>query len=226
MAGRYADSVAVLQEILLHAPANVLARAYLGLALHGAARSAEASDVLDYEGGVVVHEPLPEAQRNTLNAQLSPYICEHPSLQWSPPGKATHGGWQSGELLDGGSPIAATLQRFLQTAVDELLLGEGESGEELGPLRLSAWGLCLSSGGFQEPHVHQAAILSGVYYVSVPAMRGPTGAGSLRFSCSVPWLPRVPGHTTPPPHIVTPKEGMMVRAAHFNCLRPHSSVPR
>jgi len=210
LAGKFAESVEPLRAVLRYAPANVLARAYLGLALHGTGRHGEASAVLDYEGGVVVSELRPGASRDGFNRALSAFVKGHPSLAWAPPGKATHGGWQTGELLNDTAPIATSFKHLLQAAIDELFLADGEANGEMARLRLSAWGLCLSSGGFQEPHVHQAAILSGVYYVSVPDMRGPPDAGSLRFSRSVPWLPSTPMSETAPPHTVKPEDGMLV----------------
>jgi uncharacterized protein (TIGR02466 family) len=33
---------------------------------------------------------------------------------------------------------------------------------------IDAWGVVIQPGGFQEPHIHPVAWISGVYYVSVP----------------------------------------------------------
>lgn len=113
-----------------------------------------------------------------------------PSLRWEPAGKSTFGGQQSAILdltpgsafHDFGQQVASSLQTQLRV-LDETqfgtLLNQWRQGRP-SKWRLQAWATILhGQGGHQEPHLHPAGWLSGVYYVDTGD--APRGEGDLVF---------------------------------------------
>lgn len=120
----------------------------------------------------------------TFNAALVERILSHPSLVEAPASHATRAGKHTGELLgETSGPIAA-----FQTMVDDAVmryrerLGDDPShpfvANALNRWRLTAWSIVLQgAGGYQAPHIHPSAWLSGVYYACVPDIVGDLSAG-------------------------------------------------
>jgi len=219
LAGRFAEGVAALRRALELAPGHVLSQAYLGALLHLDGCHADALEVLDHEGMINEAPLLPsgdEAELAEFNVELLAHVRSHRTLTWELPGKATRRGWQTDELLNDDAPVVARLHTLLQRQLRTLL------DDETTPLKLTAWGVALRSGGFQQPHVHQAGILSGVYYVQVPAMTGPRDAGCLRFPRTLPWLPRAASANPHENHLVRPCAGQVVV---FPSYFWHDTVP-
>jgi uncharacterized protein (TIGR02466 family) len=219
--GEVAEGVVALQRALELLPGHVLSKAYLGILFHMSGRHGDAVSLLDYEGMVESHFPF-DGKPDELaefNAALISHLESHPSRQWSPATKATKGGWQTGELLADGVPVVQWLSAILRKVVrDALCDGSAEANRFAAEVPISAWGISLSSGGYQEPHVHQASLLSGVYYASVPFMSGPVDAGALRFPRTLPWVfGRAPGmKTCPQCLVIRPAAGQLVLfPSHF-----------
>ncbi len=196
LAGQFDQAISALNRALAALPGHVLSKAYMGIFLHLTGKHEQASDLLDYEGmtsQVKLHAEKNDGQINAFHTDLIAHLRQHPSLTWQLANKATQGGWQSGELLQDDAPVIRELHQLLRAGVQQIMRSWGEDEEELAskfPLRMSAWGVILQSGGYQEPHVHQAGILSGVYYVAVPPMSGGPHAGALSFPVALPWLPQ------------------------------------
>lgn len=226
-AGAVAEGIAALHRGLELQPGQVLAQAYLGALLHLDGRHAEALEVLDYDGLVSAGPLQPQADPSVVqafNRELLDHVRSHPSLRWELEGKSTRLGWQTEELLGDAAPVIARLHQLLRAHLQDLLGPDDEDPQDgVAPSqwRLTAWGVALERGGHQLPHVHQAGIVSGVYYVQVPELVGSIDAGCLRFARRLPWLPGV-GHATPPGRIVRPRAGdVVVFPSHFW----HETVP-
>lgn len=221
-AGDFAAAVPAFQQALAVAPGHVLATGYLAVCLHALARDEEAQEILDHEGMIEIADLDPAADdraRDEFNRALREHIASHPSATWQLAGKATRGGFQTGELLTDDAPevmrrFAALLTGHLRRMLDE--------PDPQPSWRLTAWAVTLRSGGYQEPHVHQAGLLSGVYYVQVPAARTRRDAGALRFCRQLPWLPHSPWARALTPYLVLPRAGMLTV---FPSYFWHETVP-
>ncbi len=122
-----------------------------------------------------------------LNDCLARLILDHPSLGAE---RTTTNGLDTGEILNSDDPAIHALIVAVKNAVSRM-----QDGLELDadhpfiagrPKRwhLSGWGVRMWSGGFQVPHYHQDAWISGVYYVRLPpAVRESEGsqAGWIEF---------------------------------------------
>lgn len=208
-----------LRRALELLPGHVLSTAYLSIALQACGHDDDARELLDYAGLIDVSRPIAEAAAQArFDAELVRFVREHPTLAWERSTKATRGGWQTGELLDDPAPIARRLHATLQSVV-HALLGEAAEGPSF---RLSAWGVVLQAGGYQQPHVHQAAMLSGVYYAAMPAASGDADAGALRFVSRLPWLAAIPDYALSEPFVLRPQPG---QAVVFPSYFWHETVP-
>lgn len=206
-----ASALDALEEALASRPDDVLARAYYGAGLRALGRTGQAGELFDF-ANLVKAASIP-AFSPEHNAQLEDFILEHPTLERDPAGKATKGGWQTGELFLDPSPLASTLETHFRARIAETL------GSAVPPFKLVGWAVVLEAGGHQGPHIHPAGILSGVYYVKVPG--GLSGdQGALRFTPGVPWLgPPIPRQAL---HDVSPAAGLLVT---FPSYFWHQTVP-
>lgn len=153
---------------------------------------------------------------------------EHPHLHWEPAGRSTRRGQQSAMLdLSPGSPFAA-FGSFVQRCVTERIAAvasdPGLASHPWGsraPLRwkLQSWATVLHEGGHQDPHIHPAGWLSGVFYVDAgDAAPGPED-GSLVFGHPPPGTMSAP----PREHVNAPRTGelMSFPSYFFHHTRPY-----
>jgi uncharacterized protein (TIGR02466 family) len=169
--GRHEEALALARDFLAQHPGERHVLAALGFALRDAGCTAEADALVDYEQLLVIHDTPVE-----LAARLAPLILADPSLTESPASKATRGGGQTGELDLGADPALAALGRLLTGAVRAFAarLAAGALATHPAMARaapdwtIRAWGVVLTAGGRQLPHIHPTGWLSGVYYVAVP----------------------------------------------------------
>jgi len=203
IAERVQVSISALRRARDLDPSDVLAKAYLGIVLEACGRRNEAGDLLDY-AGFICRQPLfsEKGPGDLARFNRLDHVLRHPTRAWQPAQKATHGGWQTGELLNDDVEVIREFKLALYRKLDEVI-GQPETG---GVWRLTAWAVALGKGGYQEPHVHQAAIVSGVYYAQIPPDCGKTG--SLRFPRSLPWLPHA-SHAGAP-YVLHPCTGEVV----------------
>lgn len=214
MCGRLEPGRRALEQALARAPGDVWSRAYLGVFLQALGDAAAADVVFDGLRPVYDGPLLPDAgakERDALHSALLRHVLEHPTLTWNAPFKATTHGWQTDDLLRDAAPCVRQLRLHLERIVSGLLQAWADEDDEPAPadsLSLAAWGVVMRHEGAQKPHVHPAAVLSGVYYLAVPPPRG--DAGSLRFRKTLPWIRCRPG--TPPdvPRIVHPEVGKLI----------------
>ena len=136
------------------------------------------------------------------------------SLVWNRAGKPTREGFQTHEILAGGSTAAIqTLNQSLTIALKSYI----EKGPDLplpvqpDPDSISGWGVILKTSGYQKRHIHPEANISGVLYLSVDETTASETSpeGNLLFS-------------TPNPLQITPKAGRVVL---FPSFLPHETIP-
>ncbi|HUN70832.1 MAG TPA: TIGR02466 family protein [Steroidobacteraceae bacterium] len=91
----------------------------------------------------------------------------------APAGRTNRGGWNSREMDVLERPVWAPLRQAVQAACAAAL---GEMGRAGRPFELQSWVNLHDRGGFNFLHMHEASLLSGSFYLDVPA-----GSGALCF---------------------------------------------
>lgn len=111
----------------------------------------------------------------TFNAALASQMLAHPTLVDAPASHATRLGKHTGELLGESTRPIAAFQAMVSEAVARYAARLGEDpghpfvASAPAQWRLTAWSIVLQGGGgYQAPHIHPSAWLSGVYYAQVP----------------------------------------------------------
>jgi len=91
----------------------------------------------------------------------------------APAGRTNRNGWNSSEMDILERPVWAPLRAAVHSACVAALaeMGRGEQ-----PFRLQSWVNLHDRGGFNFLHMHEASLLSGSFYLKVPA-----GSGALCF---------------------------------------------
>ncbi len=90
-----------------------------------------------------------------------------------PARRTNRGGWNSKEMTLLEQPIWAPLRQAIHSACATVLAEMGRGGE---PFALQSWVNLHDRGGFNFLHMHEASLLSGSFYLEVPA-----GSGALCF---------------------------------------------
>ena len=219
-----------LDTVLSHTPGHTQAMAYKTI-LHQLAGEKEKADQITnlYRDISIVELPLPEGHVDRLKytSNLAEALKINPTLRTDPPAKSTRGGQQSGELSIFDNPIVesfvSTLHQFLNEYLASLIPQPNHPYFRAKPnkFRLDCWSTLLNAEGYQLPHSHPSAWISGVYYVQVPAEIGTadeTHAGWIEFGASGYGLPDHSG----PLRLITPKVGQMVL---FPSYFMHRTVP-
>ena len=91
----------------------------------------------------------------------------------TPAGRTNRGGWNSRDMDILERPVWAPLRQAVQAACAAAL---GEMGRGRDAFELQSWVNLHERGGFNFLHMHEAALLSGSFYLKVPA-----GSGALTF---------------------------------------------
>ena len=148
-----------------------------------ALKSAALSEVGDRDGerrladleGLVEQATIePPSSYETLasfNRELAHLVTHHPSLRGD---KTTVNGRDTGDLFGEEGPAITALRTFVGRRARAYLDRLAELRDHpLGAHRparyhLKAWGVRMWRQGYQVPHFHQNAWLSGVYYVQLP----------------------------------------------------------
>jgi uncharacterized protein (TIGR02466 family) len=231
--GDLAGSEAAYHRVLELEPGLPLAQAHLSILLQQLRRYDEAGVLLDYDRLLrrrVLDRVDGWPTAAAFNADLARAVYEHPTLMRDPPGKATMQGSQTLEILNSAERPLAALQREIEAAVADYMAETVAASPSLFPAppetrRLHGWGVVLRSSGHQTAHFHPAGVVSGVYYVRIPAVvrSGEAGdAGCIKFG-----VPE-PGHAGPqaaPTRLTTsvrPAEGLMIL---FPSYFWHQTIP-
>ena len=171
------------------------------------------------------------ADMAAFNAALADHVCNHPTRSFEPPNKATRRGTQTRELLVEPKGPVATLEQMITGAVEDYLGALPATADHPFAANapsdwwLTAWATILETGGHQTPHIHQAAWLSGVYYVQLPPVIGaddPAHAGWIEFG-----RPDPDYHLSVEPEVrlIRPETGLIVLFPSYfhHCTLPFES---
>ena len=117
-----------------------------------------------------------QASLTTLSPHLERWITgilEQRAANPRPAGRTNRQGWNSVDMTILEQAMFAPLAKAIRAACAEAL---GEMGLHEVLFRLQSWINLHDRGGFNFLHVHEGCLLSGCFYVSVPA-----GSGKLVF---------------------------------------------
>ena len=224
-------ALAVADVFLADRPADSGMLAFKALLLNEAGQADAAQALIGVEHffrGLPIAAPEGYADVAAFNAALAAHVLAHPSLVVAPASHATRAGRHSGELLVEPIGPMAAFEGVVRAAVDGYIRAlPRQSGHPFAarpPPRygLNVWGVVLESQGYQVPHIHPAAWLSGVYYVRLPEAIGAADdgeAGWIAFG-----RPPAHFHLTVPPKVtpVKPEEGLMLL---FPSYFYHHTIP-
>jgi len=230
-AGRHAEALAACDECLARSRGDRLAISYKAMALEqcgdaGAASALKAIDRVVREMPLPV--PPPWRERDALCADLATWVRSHPSLVRQPRDRATTHGRQTGGVLTDTDPESRALRAIIDATVrvylDDLPVDAGHPWLALRPARweLTAWGVVLDDQGYQAPHNHPAGWVSGVFYLSLPAViRGDDDAreGWIEFGRPP---DEIPAPRAPEVRLFLPRVGTMFL---FPSYLHHRTIP-
>ena len=239
--GRRPEALGDARTFLARHPGERLMLASYALALRDAGHVKLADALVDLERLVCITDqaaPPGWESLDDFNLQLLETVLGDGSLLAEPVGQSTHGGRQTGELDLDSTPVLSALGQVLDTQLQAIVRQFAAEGLDPHPMMngaaawtLRAWATVLDAGGYQEPHLHPVGLLSGVYYVSVPADMTPAGthAGWLEFG---PPPARMACACPPPTRLVEPVPGRLVvfpswfyhRTRPFESRQPRISI--
>lgn len=230
----HGDAESVLDEcamLLRQDPYDVEALAMKAVALSEAGRVDEEKYLVDFERLLQCHHLFAPGRFSCveqLNSELSQCIDDHPTLRWSPPDKATRNGWHTGELMGSDEPALAAVEQMVRCAVEDRLSSLPDDPDHPfvanrpSEYALTGWALKMVAQGHEEPHVHPAGWISGVYYVTLPSSvdaQSADCAGWLEFGRAQDEFHRA---SAPASRRVKPIEGMIVT---FPSYFWHQTIP-
>lgn len=205
--------------------------AFAAIAHDAMGDGAEAARILDYDGLIAQRRIAPPAGWETLdrfNATLAEHLLSHPGLTARHGVNTTQSGRQTGDILSRPTgplePLVGRLAEEVARYLDERPVDPAHPFLSRRPERwsISGWAVVLERGGFQNPHFHGDAWISGVYYVSLPpSVASPKGAhdGWIEFG-------RPPASVAPdfrhPTRMVQPAEGSLLL---FPSYLYHRTIP-
>ncbi len=111
-----------------------------------------------------------------LNGALAGWIRQHPTLHEAPAAFSVHRGLSTGELLAEPKGPIRVFERMIRAAVEgyQQSLPADAAHPFVANLprrwHLTMWAIIIEAEGFQVPHIHPSGWLSGVYYVTLPAV--------------------------------------------------------
>lgn len=183
--------------------------------------------IMDPAGDPLCLDPLDglaAGERDAFLAELGRFVTEYPQQWWEPAGKTTRGGHQTPSLPLAGEPVMrrfeSTVREAVQAYISRLPQSHVIRSQWPGSFRLDVWGTLLRRGGHQKPHIHPGGLLSGVFYVSLPASEpDEQQAGWIEFG-GMPYDTRA--NYSPWTRRLEPRPGRMVL---FPSYLPHSTVP-
>jgi len=205
-----------IEALLAQGSRVIQALSLKAIALSELGRDRDLKALVDLEGMVrsaTIEDCGGFASLAALNAELAREIAEHPTLRED---RTTVAGQDTYELFGGESPSLKTLEGFLRGEIDKRLRdlpkrpGDPFVARRPKNYRLQSWGVKMWNQGYQVPHVHFKAWLSGVYYAQLPAVVDDAAAahqGWIQFG-------RATDHfyarSAPPVRLIKPVEGLMI----------------
>ncbi len=161
-----------------------------------------------------------------LHADLTTLLTAELRLTPAPPHHATQGGLHSGPLSSLEHPALARLEELIERELSEYAAAHANNAPwalaRPAAVALHTWGVVLGAEGFQLPHLHPDAWLSGVYYVAVPERASGDSdahAGCLELGRGDPALALLRSR---PSRFIQPQPGRLVI---FPSWLYHSTIP-
>jgi uncharacterized protein (TIGR02466 family) len=176
----------------------------------------------------MIDPPEGYADLDEFNAALARHVRAHPSLSHgNAASRATQIGRQSGNLFQGDQGPFVDFERILWSAATRYREAVGRDPghpflarpPELGAVY--SWAVVLERSGYQTPHIHPTAWLSGVYYPELPAAISAGGSeqGWIEFGAPPPEFVLEPAAPT---LRIQPREGLLVL---FPSYFYHRTIP-
>ena len=208
---------------------NTLVYAWLALKALGEDEAARHFVDLDKHIGVLrLDWPPAFDSLDEFNEMLAETLEADRDLQWERSGSTTKGGTQTAYFGPSSPPVLHDFEAELRTQLAAFLAATPDDPEDPWLIAkpadwdLQIWGTVLDEAGHQEPHMHPAGWLSGVYYVQVPPETRPDDSeqsGWIEFGR--------PGYGLPTPFTlavrrICPEPGLLVLfPSHYF----HATVP-
>lgn len=227
--GKPAEAIQACNAYLERHPADAGVLASKSIALNETGETGELKELVDLERLVIpFRQNAPSGFRDMdhFNSELGEFVLRHPTLIVSPASHATRDGKHTGTINTGNKGPIAALEGLITSAVELYVDAASETPHH--PIvayrpknySLSVWAVVLEGKGFQLPHIHPSAWLSGVYYVRVPQVADEGGPdGWIEFG-----QPGPEYHFSADPalRLVKPEPGMMVM---FPSFMFHRTIP-
>lgn len=227
--GKAGEAVEACDAYLVRHPANAGVLASKSIALNEAGAADQVEALVGIERLIqVMPQDAPQgfADIETFNKALAKHVLHHPTLVTSPSSHATRKGKHTGEINAGEKGPVAAFEHLIHDAVETYM--EAVKDEASHPVvghrparyKLAVWAVVLEGEGYQVPHIHPSAWLSGVYYARVPGEASAGGDdGWIEFG-----QPGPEYHFSAKPklRLVKPEPGLMVM---FPSYVFHRTVP-
>jgi uncharacterized protein (TIGR02466 family) len=219
---KLSQAIARCQRFLRHSP-RLIGALGLWLELRVERGEAAASALLSPERWLRVQDLDFDAK---FHSRLVRGVLDTPSLLYAPPRHATRNGRHTGALSSLEQVELARLEAAMEQALLTYVAAHQQDPDwpRLRPssVALHCWGVLLEADGFQKPHLHPDAWLSGVYYAAVPETAASalvSRAGQLELGRPDPELGF---ERERPSYFVAPKPGRLVI---FPSWLYHSTIP-
>jgi len=160
-----------------------------------------------------------------LNAALAKHVASHPTRRED---ITTVNGLDTNEVLDSDEPAVRLLRAFIEKSAKRYMARlelDGDHPYNRGRperYRFKCWGVRMWRAGYQVPHIHPNAWLSGVYYVKLPGAveaEGREQEGWIEFGRGADKLFR---HADPRIRRIKPEEGVLLT---FPSYFWHRTIP-
>jgi tetratricopeptide (TPR) repeat protein len=171
------DALDACERALVLRPRDNSALHYKAALLALLGRHEQLEKLMPLDRLIQEREIVPPASMGDLasfNRALVEAILAHPTLAAAKIAKATRGGRQTGNLLDGATGALAQLAAIMRREVEDYGKRLAETidhpigGPAPAEFDLQSWAIVLDEGGHQLVHFHAPAWVSGVYYAQVP----------------------------------------------------------
>jgi uncharacterized protein (TIGR02466 family) len=170
-------AVVICDQFLEHFPINASVTAAKTIALNECGEREAVQKLVDLDRFVVpIHHDRVPGFKNVaaFNAAIAEHVTHHPTLTVAPTSHATRLGKHTADLTSKPKGPVTAFEKLVSLAVDQFVrsIGNDEGHPFIAnrPRRwkLAVWAIVLEGEGYQIPHIHRTAWLSGVYYVQVP----------------------------------------------------------
>lgn len=211
------DAVAACDVFLAHHPASTSVLAAKSVALNECGQTVAVKQLVDLDRYVTPlrHERAPSFKTiDAFNAAMVEHVSAHPTLIVSPSSHATRLGKHTADLTVKPKGPVAAFEKMIGNGIDEFVQRLGSDSDlpfiahRPRKWHLAIWAIVLEGEGYQIPHIHRSAWLSGVYYAQVPDIVQDEGqAGWIEFGEPEPdYHSSVPSVT----RRIQPEPGLMV----------------